>query len=235
VTAAVQIEMLLNHRLDRHTVAWLLRGRLDLRHDRKAPPSARTAAASLSELLPKGDASLLPRRPALPRGGGDKTLAGRIAALPFLACVLDIGELAERSAQPLDRVARIYYGAGAQFALDEMRSAARRLPAETPWQKLALEAMIDDLFALQADLAARVLASDCAVKPDPISAWSEGNAASLAPAEALARELRAATTPDQLVLVVASRHCAKRSGERHGAVHSVFDQSVNDTGSGPES
>ena len=49
-----------------------------------------------------------------------ETLAARIAALTFLACALDIGELAERSAQPLDRAAQIYYGAGAQFALDEL-------------------------------------------------------------------------------------------------------------------
>jgi glutamate dehydrogenase len=86
-----------------------------------------------------------------------------------------------------------------------MRAATRRLPAETSWQKLAVEAMIDDLFALQADLAARILASDCAAKPDPLIAWSATNAASLTSADALARELRAATTPDLAMLVVASR------------------------------
>ena len=59
----------------------------------------------------------------------------------------------------LDRAAQVYYGVGAQFALDEMRTAARRLPAETPWQKQAVEATIDDFFALQTDLAARILAS----------------------------------------------------------------------------
>ena len=86
-----------------------------------------------------------------------------------------------------------------------MRAAARRLPTRTPWQRLAAEAMIDDLYALQADMAARVLASDCAAKPDPLVAWSEANVNSLAPAEALARELRAATTPDLAMLVVAGR------------------------------
>jgi glutamate dehydrogenase len=93
-----------------------------------------------------------------------------------------------------------------------MRAAARRLPAETPWQKLALESMTDDLFALQADLAARILASDCAVKPDPLAAWSAANAASLAPAEALARDLRAASIPDLAMLVVASRQLRQALG-----------------------
>ena len=43
------------------------------------------------------------------------------------------------------------------------------------------------------------------MKPDPLVAWSAANAASLAPAEALARELRAASIPDLAMLVVASR------------------------------
>jgi glutamate dehydrogenase len=208
-TAAAQTDMLLEIvGLIEHTAAWLLRGRrLDIGGEiTKFGPIARSLATSLSELLPQRDTSLVAERAQRFREAGvPETLAGCIAALPFLACALDIGELAERSAQPLDRAARIYYEAGAQFALDEMRAAARRLPAETPWQKLALESMIDDLFALQADLAERILASDCAVKPDPLVAWSAANAASLATAEALARELRAASIPDLAMLVVASR------------------------------
>jgi glutamate dehydrogenase len=209
VTAAVQIDMLLEITgLIEHAAAWLLRSRrLDLgREIARLAPSARSLAASLAELLPKRDASLVAERAQRLRGAGvPETLAGRVAALSFLACALDIGELAEHSEQPLDRAARIYYGAGVQFALDELRAASRRLPAETSWQKLAVEAMIDDLFALQADLAARILASGCAASADPLVAWSAANAASLAPAEVLARELRAATTPDLAMLVVASR------------------------------
>jgi glutamate dehydrogenase len=208
-TAAVQTDMLLEIvGLIEHTAAWLLRGRrLDISSEiTKFGPIARSLAASLSELLPQRDTSLVAERARrFCEAGVPETLAGRIAALPFLGCALDIGELAERLAQPLDRTARIYYGAGAQFALDEMRAAARRLPAETSWQKLALESMLDDLFALQADLAARILASDCAMKPHPLVAWSAANVASLAPAEALVRELRAATIPDLAMLVVASR------------------------------
>ena len=95
---------------------------------------------------------------------------------------------------------------GAQFALDEMRIAARLLRAETPWQKQAVEATIDDLFALQTDLAARILASGSSTQPeDPIAAWSAAHAAALAPAEPLIRELRVTTTPDLAMLVVAGR------------------------------
>ena len=209
VPAAVQTDMLLEITgLIEHASAWLLRSRrLDFRSElaRLGPP-ARSLAASLSELLPSRDGGLVTERAQRFRKAGvPEALAERIAQLPFLACALDIGELAERSAQQLDCTARIYYGVGTQFALDEMRVAARRLPAESQWQKLAIEAMIDDLFALQADLGARILASDCAAKPDPLAAWSEANGALFAPVEALARELRAASTPDLAMLVVASR------------------------------
>ena len=185
VTAAVQIDMLLEIiRLIEHAAAWLLlRGdsisaarsqgshRALAPSPRRWPSCCRRATRTLSPSAPNGSAE----------AGVPETLAGRIAAFTFLAGAFDIGELAERSAQPLDRAARIYWGAGVRFALDEMRTAARRLPAETSWQKLAVEAMIDDLFALQADLAARILASDYAADPDPLVAWSATNAASLAP------------------------------------------------------
>jgi glutamate dehydrogenase len=86
-----------------------------------------------------------------------------------------------------------------------MLAAARRLPAETAWQKQAVEATIEDLFALQTDLAVRILGSDCAARPDPLAAWSAARRAPLAAIEPLISELRAATTPDLAMLIVAGR------------------------------
>jgi NAD-specific glutamate dehydrogenase len=99
----------------------------------------------------------------------------------------------------------VYYGVGARFALEEMRVAALRLRGETVWQKQAVEATIDDLFALQADLAARILRSGCTTEPDPLTAWSAARAAAFASVDPLIRELRSATSPDLAMLVVASR------------------------------
>ena len=93
-----------------------------------------------------------------------------------------------------------------------MRIATRRLPAETPWQKQAAEATTDDLFTLQADLAARILSSDCAANPDPLSAWSAAHAAALGPVEPLIRELRTAATLDLAMLVVAGRQLRQALG-----------------------
>ena len=137
VPAAVQTEMLLEIAgLIEHAAAWLLRAsRLDLGRD-----IARLRAAGaqprgvVPELLPPARREPLRRaRRALRRrrGAGDARRAHRRRGLSRHAPSRS-PSLAERSAQPIDRAARIFYGAGARFALDEMRAAARRLPAETP-------------------------------------------------------------------------------------------------------
>jgi len=216
VAARVQIDMLLEITgLIEHVGAWLLRReRLDLgREIARLTPGARSLAATLSALLPQRDQSLLAERSQRYRESGvPDALAEHIAGLIFLASGPDIADLAERAGQPLDRAARIYYGAGVRFALDEMRAAARRLPTETSWQRLAAEATLDDLFTLQADLAGHILAEGYGSEPDPLAAWATARAASLTPVEALARELRAAANPDLAMLVIASRQLRQALG-----------------------
>src|SRR5579884_1001528 len=209
VAARTQIDMLLDIvALIEHAAAWLLRNRrVEIGHERaRLTPAVQGLAAALAEVLPPGERAVAAaRRARLLEAGVPEPLAAEIGALPFFAAAVEIAALAERAAQPVERAARVYYGTGARFALDEMRAAARRLPAETAWQKLAVEAMIDEVDGLQADLAARILASPCAASPDPLAAWAAEHSAALVPAEALARELRAATTPDLAMLVVAGR------------------------------
>jgi glutamate dehydrogenase len=197
-----------------HAALWLLRNnRLDFaRETARLGNGARHLAAALPDLLTEADhARLATRAEALAKSGVPGPFAHRLAGTGFLASALEIAELAERTRQPVDRAARIYYAAGARFALDEMRTAARRLPADTPWQKTAADTVIDDLFALQTDLAARILAQANGTK-DPVAAWSKKRDAALAPAEAAAAELRAAATPDLAMLVVATRQLRQAIG-----------------------
>jgi glutamate dehydrogenase len=209
VAPPVQIEMLIEiaDLIERATTWLLCHRRTELGTETaRFGPSVGTLAASLFEFLPPRDRSIVTKRSLrLTEAGVPETLAAGVAATLFLAAALDIADLAERSRQPVGRAARVYYGVGSQFALDEMRAAARRLPAETQWQKQAVEAIIDDAFALQTDIAARVLASEFAAEADPLAAWSAANAVVLAPGEALVRDLRAATTPDLAMLVVGGR------------------------------
>jgi len=208
VAARVQTEMLLEAAaLVEHTAAWLLRAnRIDIAAEiGRFRPMVAQIAGDLAALLPPTETAVVAERTAgFVAAGVPETLAQRVGGAIFLATALEIADLAERSARPLDRAAQLYFAVGARFGLDDMRAAARRLPAETSWQKLAVEATVDDVFALQADLAARVLAEG-ETEADPVAAWARSRAAALAPAETLAAELRAATTPDLALLVVAAR------------------------------
>ena len=219
VRAPAQTEMLLDVAgLVEHAAGWLLRAnRLDLARDiaRFAPP-VQELAAVVPELLPPGERALFDERAArLSAAGVPQLLARRVAGVNFLTTAFEIAELAERAARPIERAARIFYGVGARFALDEMRAAARRLPAETAWQKTAAETLIDDFYALQAELAARVLQSDSASTEeaaDPLAAWVKDRGAAIAPADAIAAELRSATAPDLAMLVVAGRQLRQALG-----------------------
>ena len=92
-----------------------------------------------------------------------------------------------------------------------MRSAARRLPVETAWQRQAVETVVDDLFTLQAEIALRALqvAGDA---PDPLAIWAKDQTTAVAPAEAIAAELRAGAMPDLAMLVVAGRQLRQALG-----------------------
>jgi len=212
---AVQSEMLLDIAgLVEHATAWLLRnGRLDFGHDtEQLKPSIRQLAGLLPTLLPASDRAVAEERARrLVAAGVPQRLAAAIGGTPFLAAALEIADLAERVSQPLERAARTYYETGAHFALGEMRAAARRLPAETAWQRQAVDTVIDDLFTLQAEIASHAL--QVAVEaPDPLAAWAKERAAALAPAETIAAELRAGAAPDLAMLVVAGRQLHQALG-----------------------
>jgi len=215
VPALVQTQMLLEIAgLIEHVAGWLLRAnRLEIGREiaRFAPP-VRRLAKIVPELLPPRERALFDRRAAnYAAAGVPQPLAAQVAGVIFLTTAFEVGELAEGSARPVDQAARTFYGVGARFALDELRDAARHLPAETPWQKAAVETLIDDFYVLQADLAARVLAgADGAA--DPLAAWLESHAGELAPADAIAAELRAASAPDIAMLVVAGRQLRQALG-----------------------
>ncbi len=215
VSAPVQMQMLLEiSGLIEHVTAWLLRAnRLDIGREvaRFAPP-VRRLAEIVPEMLPPSERALLEQRTAnYAAAGVPQPLAAGVAGVIFLTTAFEVGELAERSARPVDQAARTFYGVGARFALDQLRDAARRLPAETAWQKAAVETLIDDFYVLQADLATRVL-TNADGAADPLAAWLDSHAGQFAPAEAIAAELRTATAPDLAMLVVAGRQLRQALG-----------------------
>jgi glutamate dehydrogenase len=215
VAAALQSEMLLDIAgVVEHAAAWLLRAeRLDMGGEAsRFTPAVAGLAADIADLLPASERVLMESRgERLAAAGVPPPLAARIAGFIFLITAFEIGDLAARAGQPVERTARTFYGVGARFALDELRAAARRLPTDTLWQKAAAETLIDDFYTMQAEVAERILQSADGADA-PIVAWTATRAASLAPAEVLARELRATATPDLAMLLVASRQLRQALG-----------------------
>jgi glutamate dehydrogenase len=215
VAAALQSEMLLDIAgVVEHAAAWLLRseGLGMAAEESRFTPAVAGLAANLADLLPAGERALMVSRgERLAAAGVPPPLAARIAGVIFLTTAFEIGDLAAGAGQPVERAARTFYGVGASFALDELRAAARRLPTDTLWQKAAVETLIDDSYALQAEVAERMLQSAGGAEA-PIVAWTTAHAGTLAPAEGLARELRTAANPDLAMLFVASRQLRQALG-----------------------
>jgi glutamate dehydrogenase len=208
VAAPLQTETLLEiGAVLEHTAGWLLRAnRLDISGEIvRFGPAVRDLAAIVAELLPPGERALFDERTArFAAAGVPQALAVRLGGVIFLTTSLEIGELAARAAQPIARAAQTFYRVGARFAFDELRDMARRLPAETTWQKAAAATLIEDFYALQADLAERILQGANSMA-DPLAAWVQAHAAALAPADAIATDMRAAGASDLAMLVVAAR------------------------------
>jgi glutamate dehydrogenase len=215
IATPLQYEMLLDiNEVVAHAAGWLLRAnRVSIGSETAHfAPGVRRLSELVAELLPPAERSLCDARIARFAGAGvPAPLAERVGRFIFLTTALDVGSLAERTHQPIERVARTFYAVGARFALDDLRAAARRLPAETGWYKAAAETLIDDFYRLQSDLAERVL-NDAERTADPLADWISAHASVMAPVDAIATELRAGERPDLALLIVAGRQLRQACG-----------------------
>jgi glutamate dehydrogenase len=204
VSSAVQYDMLLDvGRLVERATMWLLRAGVALdiqaRLDEFRPGIAKLAR-HLPELLPETEAGQLARRAEALRGQGvPEALASRVARLDLLVSGFDIVRLAGAAERDVLDAARAYYAVGHRFGLDRLRAAASRLRADTSWQKLAVGAIVDDLFAIEAELAAKAIAEG------GVERFLARHAAGLRPLETALQEILATPQLDLAMLTVANR------------------------------
>jgi len=124
---------------------------------------------------------------------------------------MDIVRISQSEPQELnasiDEVARIYFGVGARFGLDRLRTAGASIAAETPWQKAAVAAVVDDLFNYQSVLASRVIseANGARGSADPVDAWLQNRGRVVERVDQTKNEMRTAPTVDLAMLTVATR------------------------------
>ncbi|HSE80036.1 MAG TPA: NAD-glutamate dehydrogenase [Alphaproteobacteria bacterium] len=176
-------------------------------------PGVAALQATVSEMLDPGRAEALARRAAaLAADGVPAELATRVAGLADLVAAPDLAQIAQRTETDIPEVARVYYAIGARLGFDWLREAAQQVKTETAWQKLASRAIVDDLFAQQADLAERAVRAAggaggvASGKLDAVAdRWVDRHKAGLGRFDARLSELKTAGQLELAALAVASR------------------------------
>ena len=107
--------------------------------------------------------------------------------------------IAQGAKSDIVHVAMEYFAAGAKLGFDWLQDVASRVPAADPLAKRAVAAAVDDLYALQAEIATWSLAEGGA------EAWLAARQGALTRWEALAGELRASGAASLAALTVAGR------------------------------
>ena len=206
--ARVQIDMLVAvGALLERAIIWLLRSgyeRLDIAsYVEEFRPRIAAIADRLDSVLPPSLlATLKVREAELEADGIPETLAHRVASLDVMSSAMDIVRISRRGGEVED-AARVYFNLGARFSLDRLREAGASITAETPWQKAAVAAIVDDLFNYQSVLASRVIAE--ANSGQPVEAWLATRSRVVERIDQTMNDLRAAPSVDLAMLTVASR------------------------------
>jgi len=173
-------------------------------------PGVRQLHDGLDELLAETDLGLRAERASgLTTAGVPTDMAVRVASLPWLPPLCDIVRIAHGSGIEPAEVGRVYFRIGARFGFDWLRLAAGRISTDKTWTKLAVSAIVDDLFAQQAELTSRVLNVAGVQKGGgaeaALAAWIDARRPLVARAEQLLTELRTVGEPDLAMLAVANR------------------------------
>ena len=138
--------------------------------------------------------------------GVPKKLALKVAGLVNLFSGCDIVRLATSRRLRVCEVARLYFAVGSRFRLGRLRAASEGLNTESHWQKLAVTALVEEIYGHQLALTSQVL-DFSGNETDPekaIAVWNEKNAAAIEQAQQLLSELWATEINDLSMVAVAS-------------------------------
>jgi glutamate dehydrogenase len=168
----------------------------------------RELSSRLDDCLAPAERTWLAQQTAqIAASGVPEVLARRVASLPLLLPVGDIVTTAHELGESVEHVAKIHFAVGERLGLSWLRQLAARLPAQRAWDKHALSALIDDLYACQRHLVVAVAreASEPSAPDVLIERWAAGRLARLEQSDRLLSELRSTQAIDLAMLVVANR------------------------------
>jgi glutamate dehydrogenase len=197
-------------RLIEHGTLWFLRNGgtpLDISANVAAfeQPLAQLSAR-LADVLPEKIKRRIADRAARWQAQGvPPALAERIADLTVLPSACDIIRIASTRGIEAEDVARLHFSIGQQLGFGWLRDSAQNLSAAGYWQRLAVSAMVEELYAHQRDLTLKVLAASAEAGDGAFEVWSRPRQSVLDRSRALLTELEAAKEVDLSMLAVASR------------------------------
>jgi glutamate dehydrogenase len=193
------------------STAWFLRHRPQPMTIGETVASFRPAVAALSDKLPQlvsraRRASIERAAHRFTREGVPEETATAVARLRTLAAACDVIDTAQQTGRDVIEVGTVFFDVGEELGNDWLRDMIARLAVEDRWDRLARQALLDESFALQRAIAARVLASEAAVEPEKaVGRWIEDNKALVQRARAVITDMQGAGPVDLAMASVASR------------------------------
>jgi glutamate dehydrogenase len=122
-------------------------------------PSIREIAAGLDNALPQDmQAGRSKRRQDLSDGGVPVELAGELADLNVLVSAPDIVTVAGRTNRAIGDTAATFFAAETNFRLDRIIAAARGVPANDFFERLAIDRAVEQIAGAERRLVADMLA-----------------------------------------------------------------------------
>ncbi len=145
---------------------------------------------------------------AMVEKGVPEKLAMRVAGLELLGSSLDIISVGHQTKLPLTMVGKLYFELDDRLSLGWLRLSAGNITAQSHWERLAVQAIIGDLYDEQRRLTAQIIAKTCKDGDcsGSMEVWSQANSEDLVRFERFMDDMKAGDTPDIARLMVALRH-----------------------------
>ena len=213
VDASVQTEMMIAvENLIRHAAMWFLKNvpqPMDISSvvETYAPGVATMAKKLEGQLADLEVAELQERSASFIEQGVPANLARRVAGLEAMRSVCHIVHVATSSGRPINEIGPTYFAIGARLGLDWLRSAAEGIQLQNHWQRLAVGAIIEDLYGQQRTLVNRVMdRANGSLDEQAITDWAEVNKAAVMRTSGLISEFRLSGNVDLAQLAIVNRH-----------------------------
>jgi len=119
---------------------------------------ARTLLACIDEVVPPHYlADTRNRAMRAIANGVPERLAMKVAGLVNLFSACDIVRLANRKKLPVRRIAELYFAIGTRFRLGRLRAAAATIDHKSHWQRLAIDALVEETYSHQLALTEQLI------------------------------------------------------------------------------